>query len=96
MASNDFARGLTSGRVSIGGSLCIGFTAGDLVNSWLITYVSGGTACFMVGQSTMASGYRISQTPITIGGPASFWVNNGDGVTTVIEYVKTLTGFTSY
>ncbi len=96
MSSNDSVRGITTGRVSIGGSLCIGLSAGPLVNSWLLQYVSGGTACYLQGQSTMAIGYILGTIPIAIGGPTDVYVNNGDGVTTVIQFIKTLSGLTAY
>jgi hypothetical protein len=63
---------------------------------WMINYVSGSSNTFIQGISTMGVGYRVGTIPVAIGGPVDLFFNNRDGVTTVLEYVKTLSGFTAY
>lgn len=96
MSSNDSVRGITSGTIAVGGSLCVQATGGPLAMGWLLNYVSGSSNTFLVGVSTMSAGYRIGSIPIAIGGGCDLFLNNRDGVTTIVEFVKTLSGFTAY
>lgn len=84
------AFGITTALITIGASSCVGMTAGPYANSWMINLQTGGTVS-LVGQSTLAKGYLLATVPVMIGGPATFWVNETAGVTSVISIAKTLT-----
>jgi hypothetical protein len=91
MSSNDVTRGITTARVAIGGSLCIGFTAGAGCNGYMLSFISGGT-CSLVGTSTMSTGYLLSAgNQVPIAGPAPFYINELAGVTAIVQLIRTLT-----
>lgn len=83
--------GITSGVITIGASLCEGFTSGQYVSSVQFQYLAGGTVS-MVGISTMSQGALLfASLPQNIGGPVTLWLNELGGATATVQYIKTLT-----
>lgn len=88
MSSNDYARGITSGVMAVGGSLAVGFTSGPQINSVMFQYLSGGT-CSLVGISTMTQGYLLTAgIPVSFGGPVSLYLNSLSGTTSLVQFIK--------
>lgn len=89
MAAQDSAVGITTALITVGASLCVGLTAGPFVNSWTVNFISGGT-CSIVGVSTLTVGYPILGTPVNLGGPTKFFINETGGVTSIVAIIKSL------
>ncbi len=90
MSSNDRAIGLTASTFFVGASLCTKLTAGAFTNTWLLNLITGGTVSIN-GTSTLAVGYLMSSTPITIGGPTDVYITETAGVTSKISVLKSCT-----
>lgn len=69
--------------------MCNGISAGPFCNGYIVQYLSGGTVT-LVGLSTMTAGYLLSTTPIAIGGNTPIFFNESAGVTSVVQFIKTL------
>ncbi len=90
MASNDECRGLSAALIFAGASLCTKLTGGAYTNTWMLNLISGGTVS-VNGISTLAVGYLMSSTPITIGGPTDVYITETAGVTSKIGVLRSLT-----
>lgn len=92
MNVQDKTVGITTGSVTVGGTACIGFTAGPRVNSITLQFVSGAT-CTLVGSSTLSSGFALSATlPLLIEGPATFHLNSLGASGSLVQFIKHLNG----
>lgn len=88
----NYTVGITTTLWAVGGTSCVGLTAGPRVNSITLHSIVGGSLT-VVGVSTLSAGYAIQPTiPLTFNGPVSLFANNQNGTTGVIQVIKHLNG----
>ncbi len=101
-SSNDEVFNLDSQQVSVGLSAFIGVTGGVGVGTIIVQYLSGGSCLMMGASATGASlsaltytgaswavtGWILSSSvPITLGGPAAFYLG-ATGATSIVQILR--------